>query len=318
MNIPGLLVGLFAASMMAPALAQDDYPSKPIHLVVCCTGTPEAVARMIANEISEREKVTFVVEPKPGANGILAASYVAKQPADGYTIFLGTNSTHAANQSLYRKLPYDFVADFQPITGVLQGYLVATVNPSLKVSSISELTALAKSEPGKITFGYGSSSVRAGAELYSQLAGIKMTGVPYKSNPQAATDLVGGRVDLMIGDTVTLSPLVKAGKLRSLAVTGTKRLPAMPNLPTMEEAGVPGYALTYWLAMWAPAGTPAPIVNRLNQLVTESLKDQRVREFIVKAGGDPFPTTPDGLMKFQLAERDKWHRILVGAHIQPE
>lgn len=312
------VIGLAAAFFSLPSSAQEAYPSKPIHLVVCCNGTPEAMARMIANDISERSKITFVVEPKPGANGMLAATHVAKQPADGYTIFLGTNSTHAANQSLYKKLPYDFVTDFQPITGILQGYLMATVNPSVPAKNIEELTALAKARPDKINFGYGSSSVRAAAELYKQLTGIRMTGVPYKTNPQAAMDLVGGRLDLVIADTVTLTPLVESGKLRALAVTGPKRLPTLPQLPTMAEAGVPGYSLTYWLAMWAPAGTPAPIVKRLNEEITASLKSPRVREFIAKAGGEPFPTSPDELMKFQLAEKDKWAGIVSGAGIQPE
>lgn len=311
-------VGAVAAALLQAAQAQDAFPSKPIHLVVCCTGTPEATARVIANEITERTKVQFVVEPKAGANGILAAQYVAKAAPDGYTIFLSTNSTHAANQSLYKKLPYDFVADFQPITGILQGYLVAAVNPTVKAQNIKELTALAKSEPGKISFGYGSSSVRAAAELYSQLSGVKMTGIPYKTNPQAATDLVGGRLDLVIADTVTLMPLVDAGKLRALAVTGTKRLAALPNVPTMAEAGVPGYSLTFWLGMWAPAGTPQPVVEHLNKLITEALAAPHVRDFIARAGGEPFPTSPAELMRFQLAEKDKWARIVTGAGIEPE
>lgn len=313
-----LALGAATAIFSGPASAQGAFPSKPVHLVVCCTGTPEAIARFIANDITERSGVNFVVEPKAGANGILAASYVAKQPGDGYTILLGTNSTHAANQSLYKKLPYDFVADFQPISGVLQGYLMAVVNPSVKAQSIAELSALAKAEPDKINFGYGSSSVRAAAELYKQLAGVKLTGVSYKSNPQAATDLVGGRIQLVIADTVTLAPLVEAGKLRALAVTGEKRMPAMPQLPTMAEAGVPGYSLTYWLGTWAPASTPPRIIDRLNELIVQSLKSPRVREYIAKAGGEPFPTTPSDLMKFQVLEKDKWNRIVTGAGIEPE
>ncbi|GAA4341461.1 tripartite tricarboxylate transporter substrate binding protein [Pigmentiphaga soli] len=316
--ISRLCAAALAAALPVLAPAQDAFPAKPIHMVVCCTGTPEAVARMLASDMSDRTGQPVVVEARPGANGILAASYAAKAEADGYTVFIGTNSTHAANQSLYRKLPYDYVSDFAPLTGILQGNLMAAVNARSKVRSIGELTEMARREPGRINFGYGSSSVRAAAELYSQLAGIRLTGVPYKTNPQAATDLVGGRVDLMIADTVTLMPLVESGKLRALAVTGTKRLQAQPQLPTMAEAGVPGYALTYWLGAWAPAGTPAPVVARLNQLLTAALKSERVREFIAKAGGEPYPTTPQELMRFQTAEKEKWARIVAGAGIEPE
>jgi tripartite-type tricarboxylate transporter receptor subunit TctC len=310
---------LAALLFTAPALAQGDaFPSKPIHFVVCCTGFPEAVARVVADQITEQTKHQIVVEPKPGANGILAAEFVAKAPADGYTVLIGTNSTHAANQSLYKQLNYDFVKDFVPISGLSQGQLMLAVNPALPVKSVAELTALAKKEPGKLSYGWASSSTRAAMEQYKQLAGLQISDVPYKTLPQATTDLLGGRLDLMIGDMVSLPPHVNSGKLRALAVTGTKRMPSFPDVPTMREAGVAGYELTFWLGIWAPAGTPAPIVQKLNEMVVAALKSQRVNDFLVKAGSEPFPTSSAELMKFQVAEQQKWHKILTTAGIQPE
>jgi tripartite-type tricarboxylate transporter receptor subunit TctC len=308
---------MLGAATLASAQA-DVFPSKPIRFVVCCTGFPEAVARVVADEMQAQTKAQVVVEPKPGANGILAAEYVAKSPGDGYTLLVGTNSTHAANQSLYKQLNYDFVKDFVPITALSQGALMLAVNPSLPVKNVAELTALAKKEPGKLSYGWASSSTRAAMEQYKQLAGVEITDVPYKTLPQATTDLLGGRLDLMIGDMVSLPPNVQAGKLRALAVTGTKRMASFPDVPTMREAGVAGYELTFWLGLWAPAGTPAPVVQKLNEMVTAALKSPRVTEFLVKAGSEPYPTTSAELLKFEIAEERKWNKILTTAGIQPE
>lgn len=313
------LAALAMLGMATIASAQGEaFPSKPIRFVVCCTGFPEAVARVVADEIQAQTRVQVVVEPKPGANGILAAEYVAKSPGDGYTLLVGTNSTHAANQSLYKQLNYDFVKDFVPVTALSQGALMLAVNPALPVKSVAELTELAKKEPGKLSYGWASSSTRAAMEQYKQLAHVEIADVPYKTLPQATTDLLGGRLDLMIGDMVSLPPHVQSGKLRALAVTGTKRMASFPDVPTMREAGVAGYELTFWLGLWAPAGTPAPVVQKLNEMVTAALKSSRVTEFLVKAGSEPFPTTSAELMKFQVAEERKWNKILTTAGIQPE
>lgn len=314
-----MLAALGALMWAGAAFAQGDaYPSKPIRFVVCCTGFPEAVARLVAEQITEQTKYQVVVEPKPGANGILAAEFVAKSPPDGYTVLIGTNSTHAANQSLYKQLNYDYVKDFAPISALSQGQLMLAVNPALPAKNVAELTALAKKDPGKLSYGWASSSTRAAMEQYKQLAGIQIADVPYKTLPQATTDLLGGRLDLMIGDMVSLPPHVMSGKLRALAVTGTKRMPAFPDVPTMREAGVAGYELTFWLGIWAPAGTPALAVEKLNSMVVAALKSQRVTEFLLKAGSEPFPTTSAELMKFQIAEQQKWNKILTAAGIQPE
>ncbi|MGE0797558.1 MAG: Bug family tripartite tricarboxylate transporter substrate binding protein [Lautropia sp.] len=314
-------LALFAASLTAAggALAQSGFPVKSLRIIPMGTGFPENTTRMLAAEIAEMTGQSVVVEAKPGANGILASEYVAKQPADGYTILIGTNSTHAANQSLYKKLPYDFINDFAPISGVSQGLLLAAVNPArMSVRSIAELTTLAKKEPGKLTFGWGGSSPRAAAELYKQIAGVKLVDVPYKTNPQAISDLLGGQIDLIFADLAIISQHLKAGTLRPLAVTGVQRASSFPDVPTMQEAGVPGYDLTFWLAAYVPAGTPKDIVNRLNELFVAALGRPKMVEYLTNVGSVPFPTTPDQLMKFQQDESVKWKRIIEFAGMAPQ
>jgi tripartite-type tricarboxylate transporter receptor subunit TctC len=312
-------LALLAVCIGRPSIAQTDaYPSKPIRMVVCCAGFPDAVARVLAEQMGEQDKVSIIVDTRPGANGIVGAQIVAQAPADGYTMFIGTNSTHAANQSLYKSLPYDYVKDFTPVSGVSQGALMAAVNPELPVHSIAELTALARKEPDKLNYGWASSSTRIAVELYKQIEDIKITDVPYKTLPQATTDLMSGRLDFMIGDMVSVPPLVAAGKLRALAVSGATRMPSYPDLPTMEQAGVPGYALTFWLAAYLPAGAPPAVTAKLNAMVTKALVSPRVKDFLLKTGSQPFPTTPDELMRFQVAEHDKWRKVIQGAGIQPE
>jgi tripartite-type tricarboxylate transporter receptor subunit TctC len=260
-----------------------------------------------------------VVETKPGAVGMIAAEYVAKAAPDGYTLLVGNNSTHAANQSMFKNVPYDFVKDFVPITPLAQGSLILAVKPSLPANNVAELTALAKKEPGKLFYGWASSSTRASVELYKQIAGISVTDVPYKTNPAATMDVVGGRLDFMIGDMMTVPPLVASGKLRALAVTGTKRVTPFPDIPTMAEAGVPGYELTFWHGLWAPANTPAPIVEKLNTMFTTALRSKRVTDFLLAQGGSvPFPMASAEFMKFQVSEYQRWNKILTTAGIQPE
>jgi tripartite-type tricarboxylate transporter receptor subunit TctC len=313
------LIALLAApSLMlahaGAALAQA-YPVKPQRLIAMGVGFPETTARAIGNEIAEMTKQAVIVEPKPGANGILAAEYVAKSTPDGYTILIGTNSTHAANQSLYKSLPYDYVKDFVPISGVSQGVIMAVVNSQSPVKTVAELTALARKEPGKLTFGHGSSSSQAAVEYYKLLTGVNLTNVPYKTVPQATTDLVAGRVDFMMVNLGVALPHVKAGKLRALAVSGKQRWPSMPDVPTMHEAGVANYEWSFWLGAWAPAGTPRDVVTRANQLVVAALDRPRVKDYLLNSGSIPFPTTSEELMKFQMSEYEKWRRVIVAAGI---
>jgi tripartite-type tricarboxylate transporter receptor subunit TctC len=316
--IARLIALLAAPSLMlahaGAALAQA-YPVKPQRLIAMGVGFPETTARAIGNEIAEMTKQAVIVEPKPGANGILAAEYVAKSTPDGYTILIGTNSTHAANQSLYKSLPYDYVKDFVPISGVSQGVIMAVVNSQSPVKTVAELTALARKEPGKLTFGHGSSSSQAAVEYYKLLTGVSLTNVPYKTVPQATTDLVAGRVDFMMVNLGVALPHVKSGKLRALAVSGKQRWPSMPDVPTMHEAGVANYEWSFWLGAWAPAGTPRDVVTRANQLVVAALDRPRVKDYLLNSGSIPFPTTSDELMKYQMSEYEKWRRVIVAAGI---
>jgi len=305
-------------SLSAGTLAQTVFPAKPLRFIAMGVGFPENTARVIGNEISAVIKQVVVVEPKPGANGILAAEFVAKAPPDGYTLLVGTNSTHAANPSLYKKLPYHYINDFAPVSGLSTGMLLAVVNPHVPVKTIAELTALARRSPGKLAYGSGSSVGLTAMEFYKLLAGVNISNVPYKTVPQATTDLIAGRIDMMIVNLGTAMPQVQAGKLRGLAVTGAKRWPVLPDTPTMREAGVPNYEWTFWNAAWLPAGTPTEVVSRMNELIVAALDRPKVKDYLFNAGSSAFATTPRDLMKFQIAEHDKWRKVILAAKIQAE
>ena len=312
------LLGVYGAACGTAAHAQIAYPAKPIRFVAMGVGFPENTARVIGNEITAMAKQQIVVEPRPGANGILAAEFVAKAPPDGYTLLVGTNSTHAANPSLYKKLPYDYVKDFAPVSGLSSGMQAVVVHPRVPAKTITELTALARKAPGNLTFGAASSSSHIGVEFYKLLTGVKITHVPYKTIPQAATDLIAGRIDMMVLNLGAAAPQIQAGKLRALAVTGAKRWPSLADVPTMREAGVANYEWTFWNAAWLPANTPPEIVTRMNEWILAALDRPKVKEYLFNAGSSAFATTPDELMKFQIAEHDKWRKVIVAAGVQAE
>jgi tripartite-type tricarboxylate transporter receptor subunit TctC len=300
------------------AIGQEVYPSKPIRLISCCAGVVESVARLVGEEMSSVLKQPLVVETRAGASGNIAADFVAKSKPDGYTIFFGSNSTHAANQSLFKSLPFDYVKDFVPIAGVGEGTSMLLVSTESPIRSVAELTSLAKSKPGKLNYGWGASSPRVAMEMYKQLAGVHIVDVPYKTHPQVSIDVIGGRVDMMVQNFDTAMPLVKAGKLRPLAVTGNRRIPTLPDLPTMAEAGVAGYAMSWWVGVWAPAGTPKEIVNQLHATIVKSIAAQKPRDYFNNIALFPMPLTSEQLMKFQISERDKWARIIAAAGIDPQ
>lgn len=229
-----------------------------------------------------------------------------------------TNTTHAANEHLYRKLSYDPVKDFAPISGLGKGGQVMVVRNDLPVKTVQEFIAHARKNPGKVNFASGSSSSRIAGELLQQMAGIQLLHVPYKSNPLGITDMLGGTIDMMITDTTTGLPQVQAGKLRALAYSADKRSRLAPDLPTISEAGVNGYEMSYWFAAYAPAGTPPAVVRRLNALLVAATKSGPVTSFYDKTGVDPFTTTPEELAAFQAAETKKWGDIIRKAGIQPE
>ncbi|WP_442953214.1 Bug family tripartite tricarboxylate transporter substrate binding protein [Paucibacter sp. XJ19-41] len=314
-----LALMLAALSLSSVALAQP-YPAKPLTFVVpfAAGSATDQLARALGQSLGEQSKQTVVVDNKAGASGMLAAQAVARAPADGYTVLITTNTTHAANEHLYKKLGYDPVKDFAPITALGKGGQVLVVNLASPYKSVSELLAQARKTPGKLSFGSGSSSSRVAGEMLQQLAGVQLLHVPYKSNPQAVTDLLGGQIDLMITDTATGLPQIRGGKLRGLAVSINKRMALLPELPTIAEAGVPGYDMGYWFAAYTPAGTPPAVVQRLQELLAKAVQSPAAKSFFESSGAEPYTTTPEGLAQFQREEALKWGRIIKAAGIAAE
>jgi tripartite-type tricarboxylate transporter receptor subunit TctC len=307
------------AAAAAPALAQD-YPSKPITFVVpfAAGSATDQLARALGQAVTTATKQAVVVENKGGASGMIAAQQVARSAADGYTVLITTNTTHAANQHLYKKLPYDAVKDFAPVAGLGKGGQVLVVRADAPYRNVGDLLAAAKKQPGKLSFGSGSSSSRVAGEMLKQLAGVDLMHVPYKSNPLAITDLLGGQIDLMITDTSTGVPQVKSGKLRALGYSTTKRSPQLPEVPTLEEAGVKGYDMGYWFAAYAPAGTPEAVVARLNRLLSDAVHSAGAKSFFEMSGSEGWTATPQELAAFQPGETQKWGQVIKAAGIQPE
>lgn len=312
----------FAAALLAlPLLAfAQAFPAKPVTFVVpfAAGSATDQLARALGQSFTEQTKQAVVVDNKAGASGMMAAQAAARSAADGYTVLITTNTTHAANEHLYKKLPYDAVKDFAPVTGLGKGGQVLVVNSNSPHKSVAELLAAAKKAPGKLSFGSGSSSSRVAGEMLKQLAGVDILHVPYKSNPLAITDLLGGQIDLMITDTATGVPQVKAGKLRALGYSTQKRSVQLPDVPTLDEAGVKGYDMGYWFAAYVPAGTPPAVVARLNELLVAAVKSAPAKAFFDASGSEAWSTTPDELARFQAAETQKWGRVIKAAGIEAE
>ena len=317
-----LLTAAMAASAIAPVAARaDSFPDRPITFVVpFAAGTAtDQIARALGNGITAETKQTVVIDNRAGASGFIASQMVAKAPPDGYTVLITTNTTHAANEHLYKKLPYDPVKDYAPVAALGKGGQIMVVNPSSPAKTVADFVAMAKKAPGKYSFGSGSSSSRMAGELLQQMAGIKLLHVPYKSNTLAVTDLLGGQIDMMITDTATGLPQVKSGKLRALGVSGARRSTLAPEVPTIAEAGVKGYEMGYWFAAYAPAKTPPAVVRRLNDLLVKAAKSDAAKSaFYEPTGTEVFTTSPEELAKFQAAESQKWGRIVKAAGIEPE
>ncbi|WP_418125521.1 Bug family tripartite tricarboxylate transporter substrate binding protein [Variovorax sp. 160MFSha2.1] len=316
------LTVLTAALAVVPLLAQAQaFPEKPITFVVpFAAGTAtDQIARALGTQITAETKQAVVIDNKAGASGFIASQSVAKAPADGYTVLITTNTTHAANEHLFKKLPYDPVKDFAPVAALGKGGQIMVVNPSFPAKSVAEFIALAKKEPGKYSFGSGSSSSRMAGELLQQMADIKLLHVPYKSNTLAVTDLLGGQINMMITDTATGLPQVKAGKLRALGFSSSTRSALAPDVPTIAEAGVKGYEMGYWFAAYAPAKTPPAVVKRLNELLVKAAKSEAAKTaFYEPTGTEVFTSSPEELAKFQAGESQKWGRIVKAAGIEAE
>jgi len=311
---------LAALGLAATAAFAQDYPAKPITFVVpfAAGSATDQLARGLGQGITEAAKQTVIVDDKPGASGFLAAQAVARAAPDGYTVLVTTNTTHAANEHLYKSLPYDPVKDFAPVTLLGKGGQVMIVNLKVPAKTVQEFIALAKKEPGKLSFGSGSSSSRIAGELFQQMAHVQLLHVPYKSNPTAVTDLLGGQIDMMITDNATGLPQVKAGKVRALGMSSLRRSPLAPDVPTIDEAGVKGYEMGYWFAAYVPAKTPPAVVKKLHDLLVAATRSAAAKNFYESSGTEVVTSAPEELGKFQAAESQKWGGIIKAANIQPE
>jgi tripartite-type tricarboxylate transporter receptor subunit TctC len=309
-----------ALCAVAAGAARADYPEKTITFVVpfAAGSATDQLARSLGTEVTRITKQAVVVDDKPGASGFIGAEAVKKAAPDGYTVFITTNTTHAANEHLFKKIPYDPVKDFAPVTGLGKGGQIMIVNLDLPVKSVAEFIALAKSKPGKISFGSGSSSSRVAGEMFQQMAGIELLHVPYKSNPLAINDLLGGQINMMITDMATGLPQVKGGKVRPLGVSTQKRSPLTPDLPTIDEAGLKGYDMSFWFAAYVPAHTPPAVVDKLHDILVEATRGEAMKQYYASTGTEPFTTSPADLAKFQAAESQKWKNIIKKAGIEPE
>jgi tripartite-type tricarboxylate transporter receptor subunit TctC len=311
---------LAGALALAGAARAQTFPDKPIHFIVPFgAGTvTDQYARAIAAGVTEITGQPVVIDNRAGASGFIGTQQAAKASPDGYTVLIATNTTHAANEHLFKKLPYDPVKDFAPVMVLGRGSQIMVVNPKVPATSVAEFVELAKKQPGKLTFGSGGSSTLVAAELFMQMTGTKLTHVPYKSNPLALNDVIGGQIDMIITDTATGIPQFKAGKVRALGVTSTTRTSLAPEVPTIDEAGVRGYEMSFWFAAYVPAGTPAPIVKRLHEILLKATQGSAAENFRRTAGTEAFTTPPEGLVAFQKAESEKWGRVIRTAGIQPE
>ncbi len=296
------------------------FPAKPIRAIVpfSAGSATDTLTRIVGSKLADAWGQQVIVDNKPGASGIIAATAAATSPADGYTLFFTSNTTQSANPSLFLKLPYDPVKDFAPVALLAIAANLLVVNPSLGVTNVKELIQMAKAQPGKLNFAAGSSLSRVNGEMFKSMAAIDIVPIAYKSNPEGVTDLLAGHVQLMFTDTVTALPHVKAGKLIVLGIGGGKRSAVLPDLPTVAEAGVPGYELTGWLGVFAPAGTPEAVISKLNQEINRILALPDVRERLLQQGLDPAIGSPNQLGALMRGDIPKWARIIKEAGIKPE
>lgn len=305
-----------------PAFAQQDFPSQPIRLVLgypAGIGGADTVARNLANAMKGLAGVAVIVENKPGAQTNIAADYVAKAKPNGYTLFITAgNSTFAAGAHLYKSLPFDPVKSFVPVATLTRVPFVLMVGLQQKVGSVQELTKLLKAKKDKGSYASSTPIALVISELYKSIAGLETVQIGYKSLEPAWPELQSGGLDFMFVDPANAAVAMKSNRARGIAVTSAQRFPTMPDLPTMIEGGVPGYDVTSWLAAYAPAGTPRPVVDKLSGWFNQVMATEEFRKAMAFINYDTFPGTPEQAEKFHLAELDKWGRLIRAAKIEPQ
>lgn len=311
-------IGLLAA---APTLAQS-FPEKPIRMVIPfpAGGPTDILGRLIGEEMARSLKQNVVIDNRPGGSGALGASYAAKSPPDGYTIYLGGVSSLVVAPLMQTKLPYDAVKDFQPVTLTTLSPLLLMVHPSVPVKTVKDFIAFAKARPGQLSYatsGPSGTGVISG-ELFKMVTGTQLTHVPYRGAPPALIDLMAGHVPSMFGTMLAAVPHIRTGKIRALAVTGPRRSVALPDVPTFAESGMPNYEASAWNGYAVPAGTPRPIVDRLSSEIARIVKMPSVLDRLVLDGPIPVGNTPDEFAAFIKAEFEKWGRVIRAANIKGE
>ena len=314
------LLGSLMLAAISTSSALAAWPDKPITLVVPYPpgGMGTTFGNMVSDYLTPALGQRVVVEFKPGANGALGAGYVAKAAPDGYTLLMAVNSTMTINPNLYPSLPFDPLKDFTPVSMVFTSANVLVVNASSPVKSVKDLIALAKAKPGRLFYGSAGngSTTHLSGEMFRQLSGAPVAHVPYRGSAPAVVDLLGGQVDFLFVDTAVL-PHVASGRLRALAVTGRKRLGVVPNLPTMEEEGVKGFYVDSWYSLAAPAGTPADVIERLNQEVAKMVRDPAVRERMKAVGVDPAEdTSAKYIDTILLSDTARWKKFIQSTRIK--
>ena len=313
-GIKTLAAAALLATGMGAAVAQDGYPNKPLTMVVpfSAGGTTDILARIVGQALGQDLGQTIIIENKPGAGGNIGAQQAARAKADGYTLFMGTVGTHAINQALYKKLPYDPSKDFTPLSRVANVPNLLVVHPSRPYKTVKEMIEYGKKHPNDITFGSPGSGVspHVSGALFQSMTGVELTHVPYKGSAPAISDLLGNQIAVMFDNMPSAIQHVRSGKLIPIAVTTAKRSPELPNVPTIAEAGVPGYEATSWFGLWSVAGTPQPILDKLHASLTKVLKDPAVAKKIADQGGEVIIETPAQFDAFIKSEAAKWGKVV--------
>ena len=313
------LVALAGLALAGAGLAQG-FPTKPIRLIVPypAGGATDFFARLVFPKVGEALGQTVVIENRPGAGTAIGASEVARSAPDGYTLLLGDAGTYAFNPTLYKKLSYDPAKDFAPVSLTGRFALILAVNPGVvKVDSVKEFVAAAKRQPGKIDYGAPGpgSPIHLAMEFFKQRAGLTMTPIPYKGGADAMNDLLGGRISAMFPDIASGLPQIKGGKLRPLAVASAKRVAALPDLPTIAESGYPGFEAWAWQGFVAPAGTPKPVVAKLNGAFAKVMNDPAIKQRLSESGFEPQTSTPEEFARYMKSEIAKWAKVIRESHI---
>ena len=310
-----LPAALLLICTVSPSLAHaQNYPNKTIRMIVPfpAGGATDIVARLVAQKLGDAMGQQVIVDNRGGAAGTIGSDLAAKSPPDGYTILIGTSSTHAIAQSLYAKLPYDSIKDFTPVIGIATATIVLSMHPSVPAKTVKELIALAKSKPDALSFassGSGGVSHLVG-EMFKAQAGVQMLHIPYKGDAPALADLVGGQVSLEFGTALSFLPYIQSGRLKALAVTSLKRSQVMPDVPTVAESGLKGFEALQWFGVFAPAGTRAEVVTRLNTEIVKILQTADMRERLTKLASEVMADSPEQFAVFQKAEIAKWARVV--------